>query len=138
MGHPQALKPNVTRVEHLPILSPQRKIFSSSHTTERRSHLGVHDSENEIKPKNFLQDFYIVQYHFIILMLQLLHKYLQTHVFYNSYCTSITFCEHLGSYNAFLYKINVIMNLGFLEGLKMTQWRSKHVTLTIYHLMYKK
>jgi hypothetical protein len=40
MGHPQALKPNVMRVEHLPIPSPPRKIVSSSCTTERRSHLG--------------------------------------------------------------------------------------------------
>jgi hypothetical protein len=32
----------------------------------------------------------------------LIHQYLQTHVHYNLYCTSITFCEGLGSHNAFL------------------------------------
>jgi len=47
--------------------------------------------------KTFIQ-FNALFYHFIILMLQLLHKYLQTRVFYNLYST---FFEHLESHNAF-------------------------------------
>jgi len=43
-------------------------------------------------------------------MLKLLYRYLQTHVFYNLYSTFITFCEHLGSHNVYLYKIYVILD----------------------------
>jgi len=49
----------------------------------------------------FIQ-FNTVYYHFNIVMLQLLYRYLHTHVFYNLYSTFTTLCEHLGSHNTFL------------------------------------
>jgi hypothetical protein len=54
------------------------------------------------KTKIFYETFIQTGILFYCLMLQMIHQYLQTHVSYNLYCTSITFCERLGSQNVFL------------------------------------
>ena len=93
--------------------------------------------ENKNKTKIYLQDFYIqlntIYYNFNILLLQLVHKYLQTRVLqFIQYLYNILWA--FGIPQCVFVKKN-LRSLGFVffVGLRMTQWRSKHVALTIYY-----
>ena len=73
------------------------------------------------------------------IILQLIHQYLQTNVSYNLYCTSITFCEHLGSHNAFSAKHTCNIGSVFFEGpeddpVKVETCRPVYILFNVYEI----
>ena len=84
---------------HWVILRPSKKTDPILHVCFTETHCGIPNAHRMLQRYSINCKIHV----FVnIGASQLMHQYLQTHVSYNLHCTSITFCERLGSHNAFL------------------------------------